>query len=436
MFKDVLTLVSGTAISQIILLLALPILARVYVPSDFGQLAMILALLLVISPFGTLRYETAILLDGKPHCSFSLVILSVILSIISTIVLFFILPTLLKVAAIDFIIESLYILPFLFLLMSINEIFTSWHIKKKRFKKVTIGKIIQAFFTVSMQIYLAIMHDFDYKGLLFGYTVGLCVSALYYIQVFIKEDHKYTNYKESFSQIKVVAVLHKKFPLYSTWATVLSSLSNHLPIILFGKYFSIAVTGNYEMARKLIRGPMSMIGQSMFRVTSQRIGKMLDKEKEASKKLLSVMMSSANYIVIPISILAFFLEDGIVFILGEQWAVAGVYAQIILPWMFVLFLSWPLTSAFNTFGYQLYLIVFNLIFISCYAIALIMHIQWSLSDIETLIIISTLSVLVRIWYCYWILNKCGSGRLRYNFTIILIYVSIISMASYVGIQKV
>ena len=125
MFKDVLTLVSGTAISQIILLLALPILARVYVPSDFGQLAMILALLLVISPFGTLRYETAILLDGKPHCSFSLVILSVILSIISTIVLFFILPTLLKVAAIDFIIESLYILPFLFLLMSINEIFTS-----------------------------------------------------------------------------------------------------------------------------------------------------------------------------------------------------------------------------------------------------------------------------------------------------------------------
>ena len=40
------------------------------------------------------------------------------------------------------------------------------------------------------------------------------------------------------------------------------------------------------------------------------------------------------------------------FALGSQWATAGVYAQIITPWIFVAFISTPLMSIFNVLEMQ------------------------------------------------------------------------------------
>ena len=77
--RDVATLTVGTAIAQVITIAATPLLTRLYTPSDFGLLAVFLAVASVGATLVTLRYETSILVPKENTESANLVLLSLIL---------------------------------------------------------------------------------------------------------------------------------------------------------------------------------------------------------------------------------------------------------------------------------------------------------------------------------------------------------------------
>jgi len=58
--RSVSVLVGGTAGAQILLVLAAPLLTRLYTPEDFGLLAVYASLLALIGVISSLRYELAI----------------------------------------------------------------------------------------------------------------------------------------------------------------------------------------------------------------------------------------------------------------------------------------------------------------------------------------------------------------------------------------
>jgi O-antigen/teichoic acid export membrane protein len=63
--RNALTLVSGTAIAQAILVLISPILTRLYSPADFGDLALFISITSIIGVIANGRYELAIMLPEK-----------------------------------------------------------------------------------------------------------------------------------------------------------------------------------------------------------------------------------------------------------------------------------------------------------------------------------------------------------------------------------
>ena len=58
--RHVMTLASGTAIAQLLLVLATPILTRLYTPADYGTLAVYASTLTVLLVLASLRYESAV----------------------------------------------------------------------------------------------------------------------------------------------------------------------------------------------------------------------------------------------------------------------------------------------------------------------------------------------------------------------------------------
>jgi len=65
---DVLTLVTGTTIAQIITVLASPVITRLYGPETFGILALFTSITSIIAVIACMRYELAIMLpesDGE-----------------------------------------------------------------------------------------------------------------------------------------------------------------------------------------------------------------------------------------------------------------------------------------------------------------------------------------------------------------------------------
>ncbi|MDC1200166.1 oligosaccharide flippase family protein, partial [bacterium] len=86
--KNVLTLMTGTTISQAIPLAATPILTRIYTPEDFGVLALFSSITAILGLLATGKYEMAILLPKDDKDALNIVYLSVILSAIFSIILF------------------------------------------------------------------------------------------------------------------------------------------------------------------------------------------------------------------------------------------------------------------------------------------------------------------------------------------------------------
>jgi lipopolysaccharide exporter len=428
LIKNILVLASGSVFAQGIVLLTIPILSRLYTPSSYGDFALFIAMLAIISPFSTFRYESAILISDDKYpvfsilflCALIVIISSVLLSVFGIDLLVFIFP---EIAAFNYLILAT------FFFAGFSEVLTVWHIRFERFKFIAIGRGIQAVATVSFQI--GFEQWFGSSTLVYGYTFGLAILFVFYFVILIKKDNKLLDFRRSAGFLGEVAKKYKNFPLYSTWATLLNGLSNQLPILLFGRFFSAASTGNYEMSRRLLRAPLGLIGQAVFRVVSQRVGSVASFEDKAAVILGDVFKHTANYTIIPFIVIVLLLEPLFDVILGPSWIEASIYGKMVSPWLFTIFLSWPMTSAYNTFGHQIYLIVFNIVFSVAILIGFGAHLLFELKAEQVLMIVAALSSISRLWYCYWILDKVGFKKvnlrvgLAFMYTVMIFYVSLL-----------
>src|SRR5262249_45493535 len=76
--RHVMTLASGTAVGQVLLVLSLPVLTRLYSPADYGALAGYASTLTVLLVMASLRFELAIPLPEDDRVAGSLLALSLL----------------------------------------------------------------------------------------------------------------------------------------------------------------------------------------------------------------------------------------------------------------------------------------------------------------------------------------------------------------------
>ena len=76
---SVLTLLSGTALAQLILFAASPVLSRVYEPAAFGQYALLSLGLSLVTVLASGKYEIGVLLPEADEEAFALVVLALLL---------------------------------------------------------------------------------------------------------------------------------------------------------------------------------------------------------------------------------------------------------------------------------------------------------------------------------------------------------------------
>ena len=75
---NVLTLASGTAVSQLITIVAIPLISRLFDPDEFGVAALFLSIVTLLSVVATLRFEKAIVLPKSDDTAVNLFMLSAI----------------------------------------------------------------------------------------------------------------------------------------------------------------------------------------------------------------------------------------------------------------------------------------------------------------------------------------------------------------------
>lgn len=343
--KNVITLMTGTTIAQAIPIAISPILTRIYTPEDFGVFALYMAIASIFVVIATGRYEMAIMLPHEEDDVKSIV--KLIILILITITFFVFLAIFIFNNTITVFLDNpeistwLYFLPISIFLVGLYQVYNYLLIREKNFKRLSKNKVIVSTTNSSTQLVygFTIANGF---GLLIGNIISYIVSIYFIVKS--KTVNKYFNFKDN--SINKVAKEYQNFPKYDVPSVLVNILSNQLPLFALGKYFSLGTVGFYSLMYKVLMMPIGLLSNSILDVFKQRATEDYNKYGNCEDIFIKTFKSLFLIGIIPFSILGFFAPEIFSFVFGANWRIAGEFAQIITPMLYLKFIINPLSYTF------------------------------------------------------------------------------------------
>lgn len=341
--KGVSSLIAGNLGAQAILFLAAPILTRLYTPEDFGVLAVYVSLITLFSVVASLRYELAIPIPKDDEEAANLLLLSLflvfVLSIIACGLVFILADILPKILGVPKLEAFLWLVPLGIFFMGGYKALSYWSVRKHNFNQLSGTRIIQSLATILTQIFGA---KFGGGFLLFGNAFGHIVAQVGLVLTCFKiKDIKICSLKGILSAAK----RYKQFPLFSTWSGLFNSAGTQLPTLMFSALFGAGSAGLYALAHRVLAAPMNLLGDAIGKVFFANAAD-ANREGRLGELVVSVH-EKLSILVMPFTLLLIVLAPEVFsFAFGENWRVAGEYARWMAPWLYMVFISSPLSVLF------------------------------------------------------------------------------------------
>ncbi|MCL4562610.1 MAG: oligosaccharide flippase family protein [Chloroflexi bacterium] len=362
-FADTLKIVSGTGISQIISIIVVPILARIFSPADFGILSVINSINSIVSGVSSLGYERAIMLPEKEKDASNLLglafLFAALTGIISALVLKFAAAPITRLLNIPQFAPYTWVIPLFITFSTIFIILNQWNTRHRKYYRLSISNVISSLTTSGIQLLSGLLGLISGISLVFGAIIGQVAAALSLGFLIWRDDAK--SLKQNIHWEEMVAQLHryKKFPIYATPSTLLNTISWQLPTFFLATFFSPTIVGYYDLGNRVIRMPLSIIAGALSQVFYQRAaqaridGTLTDWVERIFRTLI-------NFGMFPMAVMTIIGQDVFIVVFGVQWREAGVYTQILSIWMFFWFISSPLSTLFFVLEKQEYLLRLNI----------------------------------------------------------------------------
>ena len=344
---NVFTLISGTAIAQLILILIQLILRRVYPEEVFGAFAVYMSIVGILVVISTLRYEMAVVLPDSDSDAENIVGLSLLISIFVNI-LFFIAIVIFKnliVEITEFPSEYsywLYFVPLSTLLLSTYQAINFWLIRKKAFKSSSINKISRR------SVEGVVQSGFGLLGKAFGLVIGDIlgnlannISGLIQLR---KTNFKFSNINKE--TIKKVAKKYIEFPKYQTLPYLLNTISLLLPIFIINRFYSGVETAHFDLSRMVLAMPLALITASISQVLFQKLSEKRNKGEKILKEILKTSKSLALLTIPAIIILYFWGAELFGFVFSSKWTISGEYTSILVFSYSIKFIVSPISIVF------------------------------------------------------------------------------------------
>jgi O-antigen/teichoic acid export membrane protein len=396
MKKGMFRLMMGTAISQLLLLVFSPILTRLYTPEAYGEFTFFLAIVSVVGVMSTARYEQAILLPEEENETVVLVWLSfvfvTVVSFFFGLILWIVDKTFHMMLSINFIafIGGISV----FLLGTYNILSTV----SNRFKAYgTIAKTmwLKTLILIIFQIVLAYIVGGS-NGLIIGYVVSSAIAVFYlYLQV-----KRFVVFKSiNITKMYQVAKKYGDFPKFQLPHAMVNTLSSHMPVYIFSIFSSATIVGLYALSTRIVLSPLTIVSGAVNRVFSQRASQLKNNKKELYKLTLHTVKTIFLVTFFPFSVIVVIAPDLFAWGFGEEWREAGIYTQILAPWIYMILLVSPISYLASIYGKQKKAMIIELCYMLIRLTALVLGL-W-LGNIYTALILFSLSGFFVLLYSFF-----------------------------------
>ena len=340
--KNIFTLILGTGSAQLIPILILPILTRLYTPADFGVFGGFVAATALLAIIATFKYDVAIIQPIENSDADQVFKLSIFTAFIFAVFLYIIL-FLFDNEMLNFngYYGIIFLVPITSLIISFNSSFTYLLNRKKLYKQMSLNKILQSLLIGIISLVLGYL-NFGYLGLIAGYIIGsLFVTLILFFKYWRSVE------KGNIMRMFDIAKIYRSYPMYSLPSGISNVSANQLPVILLTKIFNADISGFYFLVHKILSVPIMLISSSVGLVFRQYAHSDKIRTGTYSKIYVTTFKKLCLIGLPPFIIVGLFGQEIFSLIFGGEWRIAGFYAQILSPMFFLKFTIFPLLSSFN-----------------------------------------------------------------------------------------
>lgn len=342
--RSVAVLTGGTAFSQGLMVLTLPLLTRLYTPEDFGVFAVYTSILVLVSSIACLRFEIAIPMPSIDADAANLLALALCCS--ATVSVLIAIPAFLFSAEISHLANQSKLRPYLYLLpvsIWIASSFSAlqfWAIRRKRFLTLARTGAAQAAGAAVAQIGLGYGHVGP-LGLLVGQLVNCGAGVLGLLRDLLRQDRASLRLIHR-AGLRRASSIYQRFPKYSTLETLANNASTQLPVVIVSALAGQAEVGFFLLASRVLFGPGLLLGGAISQVyLSDASGHL--RAGSLGKFTAQVLGGLAKAGVGPLLFAGIAAPSVFPMIFGSQWQRAGELISWMTPWFVLQFLVSPIS---------------------------------------------------------------------------------------------
>ncbi len=350
-WSNVVSVLSGTAVAQLIPIVSALALARLYGPDAFGIYSVWIGIILILAVISTLRLEIALTVipDGNPReNAVSLLI-----------------PTIIMVGTVA---SCLSFVPWVlgYMTMPLSGPFyvssviigtmacaacDSWQALAAAdgdYRTLIRLRISQAVSVALAQLLMAFLIR-DALGLICGHLGGLILNLVVATRV---RPIRWVHWSGQGGRLWAFWRAHARFPLFALPADACSAFAAQLPMLVVAERFGAANAGILALTFRVLGVPISLLGRAVLDVFRRHAAEAYRERGECRQEYLSTFRTlsiGSLLLVICVTLLA---DRAFVMGFGEAWRPAGAIAIIMIPMFALRFVASPLSYLFYITGRQ------------------------------------------------------------------------------------
>jgi len=352
---DVLKMASAPLCTQILGIILMPIVTRLYTPDAYGGYSLFGSILMPICIFATMGYSGSIVLPERDEVASNMLCVSIAFTVILTILTmpfcWFGLDLLLRWLKVPELGVYLWVLPVSVFLYGLQTSLLSWNVRNKRFGRITISKISLALANKVVLIGAGFSGFATTGSLIMGGIVSsMTMNGVLGGRIWQESGQLFKHSIRWHDMVQGVK-RYRKFPMYNLWTDLISRFAGLVVVFLLTSYFSKSAVGYYGLGVAVLSIPATFIGSSIGEVFYQKAAAARYEDSKAS--VVESLFKQMTWMSMLLFLLLAVIGDSVfAFVFGAKWSEAGVYGQILSFSIFINFIMGPALVLVNVLQKQ------------------------------------------------------------------------------------
>ena len=353
----------GSALAQGFTIALTPLITRLYLPDNLGQLGLFTAFINVAVLAASLRYEFAIVSARHDREAAQLTLCSFLLALPVGSAAAFAFYLMVRHGILGYGNMPLYAAVLIIPAMLSTAAFSAlryWLLRKERFGLISRGMVLQNASRALSQAGFGWVGPYT-LGLLAGEIIGRCsgMSRMLRAAWPALREHLALSDRRQFQE---ALKNNRQFALYSLPSSLLDTLAGSISLPLVVYVYGLNAGGSFALVWRALALPAVLITANVADAFHSRAALLLHENPAALPGMVKRMAGLLLFAgIVPAVTLAAFGPHLFRWIFGGKWVEAGVMASWISPWFLAMFIVNPLSRLVLVVGRQKIKFVYDII---------------------------------------------------------------------------